>query len=342
MNCAPTQKTSQGPTNWMEHQPKHWRFSSGTTAVYQPVSRCSSCAGRIRPWLVTTVLVSWFLLRTHWQHLLRPRQWFWQPLEQTGRRSPAESCRRVFSSTGRTSVPSTAEPESGIKNAHLLHRRPQTRNAGESEARRKVFRAHCRRSGSTQADPARDWHLLGWQLKVAGDVFGTFGVASASFNRSRAATATGRLAQYILGKRATTWHQLVADDKNVRFSMNWTNLRVNERKRRHRRNRDCSVRELCAINRRQNLSQSSSCVQTQLDKTLFELSNHFFFWCASVRKTTKNSNEDWREAERNFRFRDREQHTVARCRTTTGVRLEACSDKKSWITTHSAGVSPQM
>ena len=62
----------------------------------------------------------------------------------------------------------------------------------------------------------RDWHLLGCQVEVGGDVFinkvGTFGVASASYYWSRAASALGRLTQCITGRTANTWHQLVADD----------------------------------------------------------------------------------------------------------------------------------
>ena len=60
----------------------------------------------------------------------------------------------------------------------------------------------------------RDWHLLGCQIEAGGDVYinkvGTFGVASASYYWSRAATALGRLTQYITGRTANTWHQLVA------------------------------------------------------------------------------------------------------------------------------------
>ena len=62
----------------------------------------------------------------------------------------------------------------------------------------------------------RDWHLLGCQVEVGGDVYinkvGTFGVASASNYWSRAASALGRLTQYITGRTANTLHQLVADD----------------------------------------------------------------------------------------------------------------------------------
>ena len=40
---------------------------------------------------------------------------------------------------------------------------------------------------------------------------GTFGVASASYYLSRVAASVGRITQYISGRSATTWHQLVAD-----------------------------------------------------------------------------------------------------------------------------------
>ena len=64
-------------------------------------------------------------------------------------------------------------------------------------------------------DP-RDWHLLGCQVSPGSHVFinkvGTFGISSASYYWSRVASALGRLAQYIVGSRANTWHLLVADD----------------------------------------------------------------------------------------------------------------------------------
>ena len=41
---------------------------------------------------------------------------------------------------------------------------------------------------------------------------GTFGIASASYYWSRVAGAVGRMAQYLIGNAATTWHMLVADD----------------------------------------------------------------------------------------------------------------------------------
>ena len=40
----------------------------------------------------------------------------------------------------------------------------------------------------------------------------TFGIASASYWWSRVAGAIGRIAQYIPGNSAQTWHLLVADD----------------------------------------------------------------------------------------------------------------------------------
>ena len=61
-----------------------------------------------------------------------------------------------------------------------------------------------------------DWHLLECQVISGGEVFintvGTFGIASASYYWSRVAGAVGRLAQYLIGNAATTWHMLVADD----------------------------------------------------------------------------------------------------------------------------------
>ena len=68
----------------------------------------------------------------------------------------------------------------------------------------------------------RDWHLLGCQIEAGGDVYinkvGTFGVASASYYWSRAASALGRLTQYITGRTANTWHQLGADDFHLEAS----------------------------------------------------------------------------------------------------------------------------
>ena len=62
----------------------------------------------------------------------------------------------------------------------------------------------------------REWHLLGCQIEAGGDVYvnkvGTFGAASASYYWSRAASAIGRLTQYLTGRSANTWHQSVADD----------------------------------------------------------------------------------------------------------------------------------
>ena len=61
-----------------------------------------------------------------------------------------------------------------------------------------------------------DWHLLECQVISGGEVFintvGTFGIASASYYWSRVAGAVGRLAQYLIGSAATTWHMSVADD----------------------------------------------------------------------------------------------------------------------------------
>ena len=62
----------------------------------------------------------------------------------------------------------------------------------------------------------RDWHLLSSQVRPGGTVYvntvGSFGVASASYYWSRVGSALGRLAQYLAGDTAQTWHLLVADD----------------------------------------------------------------------------------------------------------------------------------
>ena len=53
-------------------------------------------------------------------------------------------------------------------------------------------------------------------MEAGGDVFintvGTLGVASVSYYWPRVAASVGRITQYIPGRSATTWHQLVADD----------------------------------------------------------------------------------------------------------------------------------
>ena len=60
----------------------------------------------------------------------------------------------------------------------------------------------------------RDWHLLGCQIEAGGDVYinkiGTFGVASASYFWSRAASALGRLTQYITPIRGTSWWHMTS------------------------------------------------------------------------------------------------------------------------------------
>ena len=65
-------------------------------------------------------------------------------------------------------------------------------------------------------DP-RDWHFLGCQIAPGSDVYvhyvGTFGIASASYCWSR--VSTGRLAQYLVGHRAQTWHLFFADDYHL-------------------------------------------------------------------------------------------------------------------------------
>ena len=54
----------------------------------------------------------------------------------------------------------------------------------------------------------RDWHLLGCQIEVGGDVYinkvGTFGVASASYCWSSAPSAIGRPTRYLTGRSANT------------------------------------------------------------------------------------------------------------------------------------------
>ena len=62
----------------------------------------------------------------------------------------------------------------------------------------------------------QQWHLLGCQVLKGEDVFvntaATFSVASASYYWSHFAAAWGRLAQYLVGDTASTWHMVVADD----------------------------------------------------------------------------------------------------------------------------------
>ena len=60
------------------------------------------------------------------------------------------------------------------------------------------------------------------QIEVGGDVYvnkvGTFGVASASYYWSRAASVVGRLTQHFTGRSANTWRQFVADDIDLEES----------------------------------------------------------------------------------------------------------------------------
>ena len=83
-----------------------------------------------------------------------------------------------------------------------------------------------------------DWRLLGWQVTPAFDVYinkvGTFGISSTSYYWSRVASSLGRLAEYLVGSSANTWHLLVADDIHL----------------------DASGRNIA-----QRLSASSSCVR---------------------------------------------------------------------------------
>ena len=59
-----------------------------------------------------------------------------------------------------------------------------------------------------------DWKLLGCQVRRGGEVFvntvGTFGVSSASYCWSWIAGALGRLALYLAGSSASSWHMLVS------------------------------------------------------------------------------------------------------------------------------------
>ena len=82
--------------------------------------------------------------------------------------------------------------------------------ADVSEAHRQVPIAEC------------DWWMQGCQVQPGSSVYvnkvGTFDVASASYYWSRVASALGRLAQYLSGEQAHTWHMLVADDFHLEAS----------------------------------------------------------------------------------------------------------------------------
>ena len=64
-----------------------------------------------------------------------------------------------------------------------------------------------------------DWHFLGCQVTKNPTVFvntvGTFGITSASFCWNRVGAAVGRISQFVVGKLATTWRMLVADDYHL-------------------------------------------------------------------------------------------------------------------------------
>ena len=81
----------------------------------------------------------------------------------------------------------------------------------------RTSREHCARNRRRARRTLRsDWYLLGCQIQPGGTVYvnkvGTFGVASASYYWSPVASATSRLAQYLVGHASLTWHMLVADD----------------------------------------------------------------------------------------------------------------------------------
>ena len=61
-----------------------------------------------------------------------------------------------------------------------------------------------------------DWHFLGCQVTKGStenvNTVGTFGITSASYYSNRVGAAVDRISQYVVGKSATTWHMLVADD----------------------------------------------------------------------------------------------------------------------------------
>ena len=58
----------------------------------------------------------------------------------------------------------------------------------------------------------RNWHLLGCQAQPVADVHVN---TAASHHWSRAASALGRLSQYLVPATAHTWHMLVADDYHL-------------------------------------------------------------------------------------------------------------------------------
>ena len=135
----------------------------------------------------------------------------WLPSEQLAKVSQGcRNCTRVF-----WHITSAKKSPSGMGSSRL---RPPAHDEGTGSYRRLDLLHHCRRhrSASQGAHRPRDWHLLRCQVEARGDVLintvGTFGVVSASYSWSRLAAAIGRLTQYLCGRAATTWHQLVADD----------------------------------------------------------------------------------------------------------------------------------
>ena len=64
-----------------------------------------------------------------------------------------------------------------------------------------------------------DWHFLGCQVTKGSTVYvntvGILGITSASYYWNRVGAAVGRISQYVVGKSATTWHMLVADDYHL-------------------------------------------------------------------------------------------------------------------------------
>ena len=64
-----------------------------------------------------------------------------------------------------------------------------------------------------------DWHFLGCQVTKSSTVYvntvGTLGITSASYYWNWVGAAVGRISEYVVGKSATTWHVLVADDYHL-------------------------------------------------------------------------------------------------------------------------------
>ena len=142
---------------------------------------------------------------------------------QTEKTSPAGSYQHAYSSTGPTALPSTAETRSRYQEraplaADLKRVMWETARLGEKTfaLTADVTEAH----GQIPIHP-RDWHLLGCQIEVGGDVYintvGTFAVASASYCGSRAASAIGRLTQFLTGRSANTWRDFHLGDSGTEY-----------------------------------------------------------------------------------------------------------------------------